>query len=46
VTDDKRTSIQVFRTTKAKLDKLGKKGDTYDDIIKKLLEAKGKGGKK
>jgi len=33
-----KTSIQVSVETKKKLDKLGKKGDTYDNIIKKLLD--------
>jgi len=31
------TTIQIKRTTKIDLTKLGNKGDTYDDIIKKLL---------
>jgi len=31
------TTIQLSRTTKAKLDKFGKKGETYDQIIRKLL---------
>lgn len=34
----KRTSIQIYQATKSQLDDLGKKGDTYDDIIRRLLE--------
>lgn len=34
--------IVVTEDTKAELDKLGEKGDTYDDIIQKLIKlAKG-----
>lgn len=36
-TKEKRTSIQIYQLTKDELDKLGKKGDTYDDIIRELL---------
>lgn len=35
------TTIQVSRLTKAKLDRLGVKADTYDDIICRLLEKAG-----
>lgn len=38
--DTQKTSIQISRETKEKLDKLGKKGDTYEDIIKQLIERK------
>lgn len=38
----KRTSIQIYQATKNALDTLGKKGDTYDDIIRQLLEEKAK----
>lgn len=31
------TTIQIKRKTKAKLDKVGKKGDDYNDIIERLL---------
>ena len=31
------TTIQITLETKKTLEKLGKKGDTYDDIIKGLL---------
>ena len=33
-----KTSIQVHLDTKARLDALGKKGETYDEIIRKLLD--------
>jgi len=32
-----KTTIQLSRATKAKLDIFGKKGETYDHIIRKLL---------
>ena len=32
-----KTLIQVTEKTKTRLDKLGMKGDTYNDIIEKLL---------
>jgi len=32
-----KTTIQISKELKAKLDKLGKKGDTYEEIIKILL---------
>lgn len=31
------TTIEVKITTKKKLDKLGNKGDSYNDIIERLL---------
>lgn len=37
MTDDT-TTIELKKTTKAKLDKLGKKGDSYNDIIEGLLK--------
>ena len=33
--------IRVKVETKSRLDDLGKKTDTYDDIIKKLLDGEG-----
>jgi len=33
------TTIQVSRETRDQLKELGKKGETYDEIIKKLLES-------
>jgi hypothetical protein len=33
-----RAPVQVSLTTKSRLDERGKKGDTYDEIIKKLLD--------
>jgi len=32
------TTIQVTKETRNKLKELGKKGETYDDIIRKLLK--------
>lgn len=32
-----KTNIQVSRETRDYLTKLGRKGDTYDDIIRRLL---------
>ena len=32
------TTIQLSRETRDQLKELGKKGETYDEIIKKLLE--------
>ena len=34
----KTTHIVISIELKKKLDKLGKKGDTYEDIVKKLIE--------
>ena len=36
--------IKVKQETKTKLDKLGSKGDTYDDIIQRLLNGKQRNG--
>lgn len=33
-----KTTIQISRETKTKLNELGKKGDSYDTIIQKLLK--------
>ena len=33
-----KTTIQVNRKTKNRLNELGNKGDTYDSIIQKLIE--------
>lgn len=35
---DGKTNIQVSRTTRDALAKMGSKGDTYDDIIRRLIE--------
>jgi predicted CopG family antitoxin len=32
------TTIQISKPTREKLADMGKKGETYDDIIKKLIE--------
>lgn len=39
--DKDKTSIQISRNTKEKLDKIGNKGDTYDSIVRRLLEKYG-----
>jgi len=36
--NNSKTCIQLSKETKSKLDDLGKKQDTYEDIIKRLLE--------
>lgn len=33
-----KTTIAISRGTKALLDKIGKKGDTYDSILQRVLE--------
>ena len=38
MSDKERTSIQISRETKARLDQLGLKKDTYEDIIRRLLD--------
>lgn len=35
---DKITTIRISVKTKNRLDLLGKKGDSYEDIIKRLIE--------
>ena len=35
---DEKTTIQVTVKTKARLDKIGFKKDTYDDIVNRLLD--------
>ena len=37
-----RTSIQVSKETAKELAKLGSKGETYDDVIQKLLKKRNK----
>ena len=32
------TTIQIFRETRENLKKIGSKGQTYDEVIRKLLE--------
>lgn len=32
------TTITIKRETKAKLDKLGKKNESYEDLVKRLIE--------
>ena len=39
---DEYTTIALKKKTVSKLKSLGKKGETYDDIIKRLLEQKKK----
>lgn len=38
------TAIKVDRQVKKRLDKLGEKGDTYNDILKKMLSFIENGG--
>ncbi len=38
--ENDKSTIQVSNETKSRLDKLGAKGDSYDDIVKKLLDDK------
>lgn len=33
-----KTTIEIKRNTKSKLDKIGKKGESYNDIIERLLK--------
>ena len=40
-----KTSIQVSQETKNRLTQLGLKGDTYDDIIRRLLDKHSKKSK-
>lgn len=41
---DKRTTITIFQSTKKKLDRLGRKNESYDELIRKLVKkARGKG---
>lgn len=37
--DERTINIQVKKSTHERLSDLGKKGDTFDDIIVKLLDA-------
>jgi len=37
MTMDSKTNIQVSRDTRNELAMMGKKGDTYDDIIRMLI---------
>jgi hypothetical protein len=39
VADNDKSTIAISNETKALLDKLGNKGDTYEDIIKRLIMA-------
>jgi hypothetical protein len=38
-----RTSIEIKQSTKDRLKNLGKKEDTFDDIVQRLLQAYEKG---
>jgi hypothetical protein len=40
-----KTTIQLFNETKAELDSLGSKNETYDEIVKRLIEAYKEGHK-
>jgi hypothetical protein len=35
------TTIQIKSSTKRRLQKLGRKGDTYDDIVRRLINGSG-----
>lgn len=35
--DNEATTIRLSQETKDRLDKLGNKGDTYEDIVKRLI---------
>ncbi len=37
-TAEKYETIPVFESTKKQVDNFGRKGETYDDLIKRLLE--------
>lgn len=39
--DEEKTTIAINKSTKEKLDHLGDKGDTYDEIINRLIGNKG-----
>lgn len=41
-----RTSVQVSKETKDRLDNIGMKSDTYNDIISRLLDQNGGKGRK
>lgn len=38
MTDEESTSIRIKKTTKVKLEKKGKFGESHNDIIERLLE--------
>jgi len=38
MTKESITTIQISKETRDKLKELGKKGDTYDEIVKRLLK--------
>lgn len=40
---EKKVTVKLKRSTVEKLKELGKKGDTYDDIINRLIDACGGG---
>ena len=40
------TSIQITKATKGRLDKLGLKNDTYNDIVSRVLDQVGVKGRK
>ncbi|WP_309493380.1 DUF7557 family protein [Candidatus Hecatella orcuttiae] len=39
------TTIQISKTIRERLKELGKKGETYDDILERLLQLAKVGGK-
>lgn len=36
--NEKRTTVQLLGSTKARLDDIGRKNDSYDDIIRRLID--------
>jgi DNA replicative helicase MCM subunit Mcm2 (Cdc46/Mcm family) len=40
--EEEKTTIQITKVTRDKLKNLGKKGDTYDEIINSLIQQKQK----
>ena len=42
----KKTTLQLTEETKKRLDKIGHKGETYDDILSRLLDHQEKRSKK
>jgi hypothetical protein len=43
MSDNEKTTIQISLENKSRLDKLGGKGDSYDDILGRLLDKVEKG---
>lgn len=39
MTEQETTTIQLFKETREKLKEIGKMGETYDDVINRLIKA-------